>query len=434
MKTLHRTCLKPVALLAALLGCAAASPAIAESNVFLQLKDPDIKGSSTEEKHKDWIDVSATQFKVSAEVSYLKGGGASVGKPVPGALSWTQSLDASVPELAKQMTTGKALGSALFDFTKQTSSAAGAAPSSYMTIKAQGAFLTDLSYAFPSHEAPQVDASVVYRTLELAYTPTGASGKPGDKVTTTWDVATGTVGAPASKAPTMPSPGSTSSGSGLFLRFASPTGAIAGESTVRGYENWINIDDASWGMSADSSWTKGGGASVGKVMPDTFSWTQAMDRSVPYTLAAIASGKALPTATFEYVTQTSSGPVTLMQMVMEAPFLTDLELADDTVSESMVFRSIKQTVWSLDESGKATKPVSFAWNFSTGKAEGLTSEDVKGFGSGGVGGALAAAASVDAPLPAAPIPEPETWVMMLCGLALLGSAAHRRRRTAWAGD
>ena len=87
MKTLHRTCLKPVALLAALLSCAAASPAIAESNVFLQLKDPDIKGSSTEEKHKDWIDVSATQFKVSADVSYLKGAGVSIGKPVPGALS-----------------------------------------------------------------------------------------------------------------------------------------------------------------------------------------------------------------------------------------------------------------------------------------------------------------------------------------------------------
>ena len=38
MKTLHGTCLKPVALLAALLGCAAVSPAIAESKVFLELK------------------------------------------------------------------------------------------------------------------------------------------------------------------------------------------------------------------------------------------------------------------------------------------------------------------------------------------------------------------------------------------------------------
>lgn len=432
MKTLHGTCLKPVALLAALLSCAAASPAIAESKVFLELKAPDIKGSSTEANHKDWIDVSAPQFEVSAEVSYLKGAGVSIGKPVPGALSWTQSLDASVPELAKQMTAGKALGTARFDFTKQTSFAPGAAPSSYMTITTKNSFLTDLSYTFPSHEAPQVDASMVYKSLELAYTPTGAGGKPDAKVTTTWDVATGNVNVSGGSAADMPSPGSTRSGSGLFLRFGSPTGAIAGESTVRGYENWIEVSDASWGMSADSSWTKGGGASVGKVMPDTFSWTQAMDRSVPYTLAAIASGKALPTATFEYVTQTSSGPVTLMQMVMEAPFLTDLELADDTVSESMVFRSIRQTVWSLDKSGQVTKPVSFEWNFSTGKAEGLTSENVKGFGSGGLAGAQAA--SVEAPSPAAPIPEPETWAMMLCGLALLGSAAHRRRRTAWAGD
>ncbi len=430
MKTLRRTSMEPVALVAALVSCAGVTPAIAASDVFLQLKNPDIKGSSKDELHKDWIEVSAPHFAVSAETSYLKGTGASIGKPIPTALSWTQSMDSSVPALANQMTAGKALGTAKFEFMRQTSPAGSRIPSPYMTITAKDALLTDLSYAFTPDEVPQVDASTVYKSIELAYQPDSAGGKPGGTITTNWDVVTGKVTTLGTAITTLPGTGSPSHGSGLFLRFASsPTSAIAGESKILGYENWIQVNDAAWGMSAESSWLKGGGASVGKAMPDTFSWTQAMDQSVPFTLAAIASGKPLPTATLEYVVNGGSGPVTLMQMVMEAPFLTELDLAEGSVSQSMVFRSINQTVWTLDKDGKAGTPTSFKWNFSNSKTQGLESPEVKSFGSGGLGGALAAA-SVEAPLPAAPIPEPGTWAMMLGGLAVLGGVAHWRRRTA----
>ena len=430
MKTLHRTSMKPLALVAALMGCAVVTPAVAASDIFLELKNPDIiKGSSTDASHKDWIDVSSTHFSVNAVTSWVKGGGASVGKPVASAFSWTQSLDGSVPFLATQMSTGKAVETATFDFTRQTSSAIGAAPTSFMTITTKGAFLTDLSYAFTSGDAPQVDASVVYKSIELAYRVGGLGGKPGSMLRTSWEIPTGKVTAPVYTPPPMPGANSTRDGSGLFLRFASSTEAIAGESTVRGYENWIQVSDATWGLSAESSWSKGGGASVGKPLPDAFSWTQSIDRSVPFTLAAIASGKALPTATFEYVVNGPSGPVTLMQMVMEAPYLTSLKLADGTVSESMVFKSIKQTVWSLDKNGRATAPASYAKDFVSGESEGLASPTVTGFGRGVLDGAVAAA-SVEGPLPAAPIPEPGTWAMMLGGLAVLGCAARARRQAA----
>jgi type VI secretion system Hcp family effector len=429
MKTLHRRSMKPVALVAALMSCAVVTPAIAASDVFLELTNPEIKGSSTDAGHKDWIDVSSTHYTVTAATSWLKGSQASIGKPVAGVFSWTQSLDRSVPSLATQISTGKAVETAKFDFTKQTSSAIGAAPTSFMKITTKGAYLTDLSYAFTAGEAPQVDASIVYKSIEFAYQVGSSDGKPDSTLTTSWDIQTGKVTAPVYTAPKMPGTNSRISDSALFLRFASETEAIAGESTVRGYENWIQISDATWGLSAESSWSKSGGASVGKPLPDAFSWTQSMDRSVLSTLAAIAGGKALPTATFEYVVNGRSGPVTLMQMVMERPYLTSLELADGTVRESMVFKSIKQTLWSLDEDGLATAPLSYALDFPSGQSEGLASPSVTGFGRGALGSAVAAA-SVEAPLPAAPIPEPGTWAMMLGGLAVLGCAARARRQTA----
>ena len=40
-----------------------------------------------------------------------------------------------------------------------------------------------------------------------------------------------------------------------------------GESIQKGKEKWIEIQGWDWGVEAETSWTKGGGASVGKPVP-----------------------------------------------------------------------------------------------------------------------------------------------------------------------
>src|SRR5450631_4158634 len=65
-----------------------------------------------------------------------------------------------------------------------------------------------------------------------------------------------------------------------------------GESRQGGYEKWIEIQSWEWEVEAETSWTKGGGASVGKPSPGKMSWEHYWDRSSPTLLGYICTGSA----------------------------------------------------------------------------------------------------------------------------------------------
>src|SRR6266404_7382573 len=80
----------------------------------------------------------------------------------------------------------------------------------------------------------------------------------------------------------------------MFLKFS---GDIVGDSTDPQHLNEIVLLSYSLGVTAETSWTKGGGASVGKPNPGDFQFTAAMNRSVPTILKYITTGRAAPSAT-----------------------------------------------------------------------------------------------------------------------------------------
>jgi type VI secretion system secreted protein Hcp len=82
----------------------------------------------------------------------------------------------------------------------------------------------------------------------------------------------------------------------MFLKFSGGTGDILGDSTDPQHPNEIVLLSYSLGVEADSSWTKGGGASVGKPNPLDLRFTAALNRSVPTILKYITTGTAVPTA------------------------------------------------------------------------------------------------------------------------------------------
>jgi type VI secretion system secreted protein Hcp len=86
----------------------------------------------------------------------------------------------------------------------------------------------------------------------------------------------------------------TASADEMFLKFS---GEIVGDSTDPQHLNEIVLLSYSLGVTAETSWTKGGGASVGKPNPGDFQFTAAMNRSVPTILKYITTGKAAPSAT-----------------------------------------------------------------------------------------------------------------------------------------
>lgn len=98
----------------------------------------------------------------------------------------------------------------------------------------------------------------------------------------------------------------------------------AGDSTAKGHENWIRVSSLDWNMVAQSSWTQGGGSSVGKpnpkelqlVLPTGF-WSQ-------FFVRLITQGKAIPKVTFDAM---SSDGRPLYRMTVEGFFVTEYRLA-----------------------------------------------------------------------------------------------------------
>jgi type VI secretion system secreted protein Hcp len=79
----------------------------------------------------------------------------------------------------------------------------------------------------------------------------------------------------------------------MFLRLE----GIPGDSSDTQHPGEIALTSYSFGVEAESSWTKGGGASVGKPNPGELHFTALMNRSVAGVFNKIATGKSVPTAT-----------------------------------------------------------------------------------------------------------------------------------------
>ena len=103
----------------------------------------------------------------------------------------------------------------------------------------------------------------------------------------------------------------------LFLKFG---GDILGDSTDAQHPDEIVLLSYAFGVDADTSWTRGGGASVGKPNPGDLRFTAVMNRSVAAIVKHITRGNSAPTATltvrstapgsragFEYVKYTFTG-------------------------------------------------------------------------------------------------------------------------------
>jgi type VI secretion system secreted protein Hcp len=80
----------------------------------------------------------------------------------------------------------------------------------------------------------------------------------------------------------------------LFLAFEPE---IVGDSTDPRHRGELRLLSYALGVEADSSWTRGGGASVGKPQPGDFRFTTELSRALPPIYKLITEGKAAAAAT-----------------------------------------------------------------------------------------------------------------------------------------
>jgi len=148
-----------------------------------------------------------------------------------------------------------------------------------------------------------------------------------------------------------------------------------GESIQKGKERWVEVQGWDWEVEAETSWTKGGGASVGKPNPGKLSLAHQFDSSSIVMLGYICTGKAFPKIQLEMMRTTGRGtPETYFTMTLEGAFITKVSNSgteEGRVDQKveMVFKTVKIDYKTLDARTGALGAVkTYSWDIPAGTA------------------------------------------------------------------
>jgi len=148
-----------------------------------------------------------------------------------------------------------------------------------------------------------------------------------------------------------------------------------GESVQKGKEKWIEIQGWDWEIEAETSWTKGTGASVGKPNPGKLNFEHYFDTASTVIMGYICTGRAFPKLELQMLKTTGSAtPETFFTMTMEGGFLTKVANSgaeDGAVTQKveMVFKTVKIEYKAQDnKTGKLGAVKTYNWDIPVGTA------------------------------------------------------------------
>ena len=148
-----------------------------------------------------------------------------------------------------------------------------------------------------------------------------------------------------------------------------------GESIQKGKEKWVEIKSWNWDVEAETSWTKGGGASVGKPNPGKINFEHHFDTSSTVILGYICTGKAFPKVELQMMKTTGRGtPETYFTMTMEGVFITGVSNSgteEGIIMQKveMVFKTVKIEYKQQDNrTGSLTAVKTYTWDIPAGTA------------------------------------------------------------------
>ena len=144
---------------------------MARSDIHLKLGD--IKGESTDDKHKDEIDVENWGWGASNPGSMSHGGGGGTGKVSFSDLTFMHRVDKASPNLWKACATGEHIKEATLTSAKQ-----GKGPQDFLIIKMNDILITSvsLSESNGSGSVPMESVSLQCSKVDLEYKPQKADG------------------------------------------------------------------------------------------------------------------------------------------------------------------------------------------------------------------------------------------------------------------
>jgi type VI secretion system Hcp family effector len=158
-------------------------------------------------------------------------------------------------------------------------------------------------------------------------------------------------------------------------------GEAEGECKQKPYDlpkPWIEIQAWDWEVEAETSWTKGGGAAVGKPSPGKMNWEHVFDRSSNTILAYICTGKSFPEIRLEMCKSTGTKDrKPFFTVVMTEAFITKVnqsatEEGNVLQKVEMVFKTIEiqysQQGVDTSNPGSLKNVGTFTWDIPAGVA------------------------------------------------------------------
>jgi len=161
-------------------------------------------------------------------------------------------------------------------------------------------------------------------------------------------------------------------------------GKANGESKQAPFVDWIEVQAWDWEVEAETSWTKGGGASVGKPSPGKMNWEHSWNRSSSVILGYICTGTAFEKVYLTMCKSTGKDDrEPFFQVEMRECFITKVNQSatdEGNVLQKveMVFKAISIQYWQqgtiATNPGQLKAVNEFSWDIPAGKAKpgGLT--------------------------------------------------------------
>lgn len=156
-------------------------------DTYLQIEG--IKGESTDDKHKDWIEVFGVTWHVHQPraASVSTAGGQTNGKAELSELSFKKLADLSSPILLQTCAAGKTIPKAKFEFMRADGNGAAIC---YYTVEIENVMIACVTPNSGEGGTITESVSLAYSKMKWKYTQQKISGGVGGNTSGGWDAAT----------------------------------------------------------------------------------------------------------------------------------------------------------------------------------------------------------------------------------------------------
>ncbi len=302
----------------------------ATSSVDYYLTVSGLDGGEVVAGHVGAFDVADFSFDIDALTSWTSGGGASVGKPNPAPLIIDLKPGADLNGFIQDITQGKSFPHVRLE---GVTAAANGAQTVY-DLRLDGVFVTKVT------DTNGVDhLELVYKAVSLTTTAQNPNGTLGTPQTIGWNVPTGTT----FTTPLQAAVAGTSGGAANPVDYYLTVSGLDGGEVVAGHVGAFDVADFSFDIDALTSWTSGGGASVGKPNPAPLIIDLKPGADLNGFIQDITQGKSFPHVRLEGVTAAANGAQTVYDLRLDGVFVTKVTDTNGVDHLELVYKAVSLT-------------------------------------------------------------------------------------------